>query len=167
MAIGAPRRLRASDSLDTFQCGEPVLDRLLREHALASTRSASTYVLADEDGRVLAYYCLSAGALLRRAVPGSASARRGLPETVPVILLGRLAVDQRYQGRGLGADLLQDALLRALASSREVAAHGLLVHALNARSVAFYQRWGFTPCRDHPLTLMVPLRVSGAGLFTD
>lgn len=157
MAVRAPQRLNSSHILGAFDSGEPVLDTWLREQALASARTASTYVVTDVNDNVLAYYCLSAGALLRRHVPGRAQGRRGLPDPIPVILLGRLAVDRAHQGRGIGADMLQDALLRALDSSRRVAAFGLLVHALDERSLLFYQRWGFVPCRDHPRSLLLPL----------
>lgn len=157
MAIRAPERLTPDHDLRAFDSGEPSLDQWLREQALASARTASTYVITDQLGIVVGYYCLSSGALLRRQLPGSARERHGLPNPIPVILLGRLAVDLRWQGRGLGADLLQDALIRAMDTSSRVAAYGLLVHALGDSSVAFYQRWGFVPCRDHPLTLMLPL----------
>ena len=157
MAIGAPQRLNAAHRVADFDCGQPILDVWLREHALASVRTAATYVVTDTQDTVIGYYCLSAGALLRRQLPGSASGRRGLPEPIPVILLGRLAVTRAWQGQGLGSDLLQDALLRALASSQRVAAFELLVHALDERSLQFYQRWGFVPCRDHPRSLLLPL----------
>jgi len=153
----APRPLSLEHDLAHFNCGEETLDSWLREQAWASRRTASTYVIADPENRVAGYYCLSSGALMRRSMPGSARSRRGLPDPIPVILLGRLAIDQRYQGHGLGADLLQDAVIRAIDAAHQIAAYGLLVHALNESSLAFYQRWGFTPCRDHPLTLLLPL----------
>lgn len=157
MAIRAPKRLTLDHDLRAFDSGEPSLDQWLRELALACARTASTYVITDHLGVVIGYYCVSSGALLRRQLPGSARERHGLPNPIPVILLGRLAVDLRWQGRGLGADLLQDALIRAMDTSSRVAAYGLLVNALGDSSAAFYQRWGFVPCRDHPLTLMLPL----------
>ena len=157
MAIRAPRRLSASHRVDAFDSDAAILDFWLREQALASARTAATYVVSDEQDAVLGYYSLSAGALLRRQLPGRAGGRRGMPEPIPVILLGRLAVTRAWQGQGLGSDLLRDALLRSLASTRQVAAHGLLVHALDERSMQFYLRWGFVPCRDHPRSLLLPL----------
>ncbi len=157
MAIRAPQALTPDHLLDAFDSGKPTLDRWLREQALARQRTATTYVISDTAQRVVAYYCLSSGALIRPHLRGSARARKGLPDPIPVILMGRLAVDKACQGRGLGADLLQDAAIRAIEASRQIAACGMLVHALDDRSVAFYRRWGFVTCRDHPLTLVLPL----------
>jgi GNAT superfamily N-acetyltransferase len=83
--------------------------------------------------------------------------RRNAPDPVPVVLIGRLAVDRRYQRRGIGAGLLKDAVLRTRAAARHVGIRALLVHAIDEDAIRFYQRYGFRPSPTEPATLMVPL----------
>ena len=97
-----------------FDCGEPMLDDWLKKHALANQRSGAsrTFVVTDAEGRVLAYYALAAGAVDHAEATGAI--RRNMPDPIPVMVLGRLAVDHHQQGRKLGASLLKDAVLRCL-----------------------------------------------------
>ena len=101
------------------------------------------------------YYALAAGAVSRTSAPRTV--RRNMPDPVPVLVLGRLAVQQAAQGKQLGGALLQDAVLRAVAVSQNAAVRALLVHALNPRAQAFYLHYGFQPSPWQPLTLMLPL----------
>ena len=88
-----------------------------------------------------------------------------MPEPVPVILLGQLAVDAGYQGRGLGADLLSDAGRRSLAAAEVIGARAIVVQALDERASTFYQRWGFRPFSDRePLMLILRLSELSAAL---
>ena len=101
----------------------------------------------------------SAGAVSHQESPGSI--RRNMPDPVPVMVLGRLAVDQSLQGQHMGAALLQDALNRAASVAQNIGVRALLVHALNERAQQFYSHYGFVPSPLNPMTLMLPLHARG------
>ncbi|MDO5091110.1 MAG: GNAT family N-acetyltransferase [Cardiobacteriaceae bacterium] len=155
--LGAPQPLAAAHMLDGFACGEASLDEWLKRRAWANQLSGAsrTFVVAGDDGRVYGYYAMAAGAVAHVAATGSV--RRNMPDSVPVMVLARLAVDQRCQGRALGAALLQDALRRTLAVAEHAGVRALLVHALHERGKAFYEHHGFQASPLHPLTLMLRL----------
>jgi GNAT superfamily N-acetyltransferase len=92
---------------------------------------------------VVAYFSISAAVEQRNVLP-SAKIRRGMPEKVPLLLIGRLAVDAQWQGRGLGSALLADALRRCLAASQIAGVRGIVAHAIDEAAAAFYERHGFT-----------------------
>lgn len=144
--MGPPARLRAEHDLAVFQNGKhPSLDNWLRDRALDSEGlSARTYVICDSafPVKVAGYYAISAAMEQRLALP-SAKLRRGMPEQVPLLLIGRLAIDQAFQGIGLGAALLIDALRCCLAASEIVGARGIVAHTIDDSAVRFYQRHGF------------------------
>jgi len=141
-----PERLTTQHDLSQFRNGRhPTLDKWLRERALASEGlSARTYVVctAEPAALVIGYYAISAATEQRVALP-NAKLRRGMPEQVPLLLIGRLAIDARYQGKGLGTDLLADALRRCLAASDIAGARGVIAHAIDDDAARFYQRHGF------------------------
>lgn len=159
MQLGTPEPLTASHRLDGFECGEAVLNDWLMRRALANQASGASrsFVVADQDGFVLGYYALAAGAVSHQLA--TSGVRRNMPDPVPVLVLGRLAVDRRARGLRLGASLLQDAVHRAVAVSRDAGVRALLVHALNENARQFYEHYGFQASPLHPLTLM--LRLSG------
>lgn len=144
-----------------FQCGEGSLDDWLATQARQSmaSRDAVTYLLMDDE-IIAGYYCLSAGQVSRAEAPDSLSRRA--PDPIPVVRMGRLAVDTAYQGQGWGADLLREALLSAVAAVTLVGARALLVDALDAGAVAFYRRFGFVVSPVHPLQLLVSLDIAAA-----
>jgi len=157
LRLGPPEPLTASHLLADFDCGESILDEWLRRRALANQASGAsrTFVVPDENGRVFGYYAMAAGAVSHdRATPKT---RRNMPDPVPVMVLGRLAVDQSAKGLRLGASLLQDAAKRALAVAKNAGVRALLVHALHDRARQFYQHYGFETSPMHPLTLMLRL----------
>jgi GNAT superfamily N-acetyltransferase len=92
--------------------------------------------------RVIGYFSISAAVEQRNALP-SAKLRRGMPEQVPLLLIGRLAVDAQWQGRGVGSALLADALRRCLAASEIAGARGVIAHAIDEAAVSFYENHGF------------------------
>lgn len=155
-----PEPLNATHHLDGFACGVPILDDWLKRRALANQASGAsrTFVVADQNERVVGYYALVAGAVSHQAATGSV--RRNMPDPIPVLVLGRLAVDQRAQGARLGAALLQDAVKRVAAVAENVGVRALLVHALHERARGFYLHYGFQTSPLHPMTLM--LRLSSA-----
>ena len=105
---------------------------------------------------VVAYYCLSAGALEAKEAPGRV--RRNMPDPIPVSVLGRLAVDREHGGASLGTALLRDAIRRSVVAARTIGIRAVLVHALNERAAAFYERRGFQASPKLPLTLVLSLK---------
>lgn len=163
MALAAPAPLSPYHDCSTFDCGNVELSEWLRQHAQDNevTRASRCFV-ACEGNRVAGFYALAAGSVERRNVQGSI--RRNMPDPVPAVLLGRLVVDQEWQGQGLGADLLQDATLRALRAAQEIGARVLLCHAIDANAHRFYLRHGFARSTFDPLTVMLDLRKAEAML---
>lgn len=139
-----PRPIRAGDNTTDFDSGEDSLDRYLAERALTNHLAdlARCYVCVDSvTARVLGYYTLSAVAVEHAALPGKI--RRNAPDPVPAVLLGRLAIDARAQGSGLGRFLVRDAILSTLAAADRVGVRILLVHALHEQAARFYEQLGF------------------------
>src|SRR5262249_59753259 len=115
-------------------------DDWLRTHALDSEgKTARTYVVCEKNVVVVGYYCISTGSGEWRDLPSKMKRERGLPKQVPVAIIGRLARDITYKGKGLGLDLLQDALTRILSASRIVGVRAVLVHALDEEAAAFWK----------------------------
>ena len=136
-----------------------MLDDWLKRRAFANqvTGATRTFVVADVDETVRGYYALAAGAVTHPL--RSRAIRHNRPDPVPVLVLARLVVDARAQGIKLGAAMLQDAVNRAVAVSRNAGVRALLVHALNDRARQFYEHYGFQPSPAHPMTLI--LRLAG------
>jgi GNAT superfamily N-acetyltransferase len=152
-----PEPLGAQHLLDSFDCGNDGLNRWLQQRALANERQgvSRTVVICDQGNGVIAYACLAAGAIVLAEVPGAL--RRNMPDPLPVVVLGRLAVDRRHQGQGLGRALVADALRRSLAARRLIGARALLVHAIDNPAAAFYRSLGFRPSPLDARTLMLQL----------
>ncbi|HEX5238422.1 MAG TPA: GNAT family N-acetyltransferase [Sphingomicrobium sp.] len=156
----APRPIDAADDVAAFSCGKPALDHFLKQRALRNEGKASrTYVVIPQSGGgaadVVAYYTLAAGALAREETPGWA--KRNMPNPVPVIVVGRLAVDSNHQGRGLGRSLLREAMLRSLEASRQIGARALIVHAIDDEAADFYLPFGFQRFPAQSATLFLPI----------
>lgn len=154
--IRSPESLNTDHDVSSFTCGEPSLDQwLLRRAMINQVAGASkTYVIA-EDGKVVGYYCLATGAVAQVIATGRV--KRNMPDPVPVMILGRLAVALSHRGRGLGMDLLRDAVLRTLQVADIVGCRALLVHALHEKAAGFYQAAGFQPSLVDPLIYMLRL----------
>ncbi len=105
---------------------------------------------------MLGYYALAVGAVAHAAVTGAV--RRNMPDPIPVMVLGRLAVDLSCQGKGLGAAMLKDAVLRTVSVAENAGVRALLVHAHNESARQFYLQHGFSDSPINPLTLMLRLR---------
>jgi len=150
-----PRPIASTDDLTRFTCGQAALDAWLCDHAQRSERerTARTYVVIDADGEQLAgFYCLSSYSV-ERATFGGAALARNTPPRVPVVLLGRLAIHTEYQGHGLGASMLHDAVRRATDVSDRIGSRALVVDAIDDNAAAFYRHHGFRPFPADPLTL--------------
>jgi GNAT superfamily N-acetyltransferase len=152
--ITPPERLNTGHDLKQFGCGESSLDHWLRSRALQNEKSGAsrTYVVCA-GGCVVGYYALAAGAVAH--TEATTKVKRNMPDPVPVILIGRLAVDSRFQGRGIGADLLRDAVLRTLQAAEIAGIRAILVSAISANAKRFYEKYGFIASPVHPQTLMV------------
>lgn len=155
-----PERLTSDHDVSAFLNGRhPSLDDWLRDRALASEgMSARTYVLCDAaaTNRVVGYYAIST-AMEQRIVLPSAKLRRGMPEQIPLLLIGRLAIDRNHQGNGLGGDLLVHALRRCLAASEIAGVRGIVAHAIDDMAVSFYQRHGFVRSPLGERVMLMPI----------
>jgi GNAT superfamily N-acetyltransferase len=135
-SLSAPTPLGADHDFSDFDCGESFLNDWLRYRATKNeSRFSRTYVVCTGK-QVVAYFCISAGAIERAAVPGKV--RRNAPDTIPISVIGRLAVDKKYAGKGLGTDLLSDALRRIAVASQSIGIGAVLVHAKNDAAKRFY-----------------------------
>jgi len=136
MALSRPASLCPEHDLFDFNCGELLLDDWLKQRARKNeSRFSRTYVVAD-GWRVVAYVSISAGSVDRSAAPGKL--RRNAPEIVPVSIIGRLAVDTAFARKGLGSDLLADALRRIASASKAIGIAAVLVHAKSDAARRFY-----------------------------
>jgi len=155
--LQAPTRLSEHHQLDGFSSGEAVLDTWLTNRAMTNhlTGVSRTYVATDGD-RVVGYYCLSSAAMGLKEAPRSM--RHGMPDPLPMVLMGRLAVDTRYKGQGLGRALLFDAVQRAESAADIIGVRGVMVHALHETAKSFYLRHGFKETPGHPMTLVLPFK---------
>lgn len=134
--LSAPVPLTAEHDVSEFDCGEPVLNDWLRHRALKNeNRFSRTYVVC-ENNRVVAYFCISAGVVERAKAPGKL--RRNAPDAIPVSVIGRLAVSRGHAGKGLGADILADALRRIAIASQSIGIGAVLVHAKDEAARRFY-----------------------------
>lgn len=156
-ALQAPVPLADHHDVEAFASGAPTLDAWIRRKARANQTSGAsrTYVLCRGD-RVVGFYALAAGSVSHDLSPRKL--RQNMPDPVPVVVLGRLAVDAREQGNGLGRALLRDAVLRVAAAAREVGVAAMLVHALNDRAKAFYVAAGFEPSPVDPMVLILRIK---------
>lgn len=155
-AIEAPRPLGPDCDCLGFDSGESALDTWLKRNALKSQSSgaARAYVITS-GATVIGYYALAVGSVSRAEASGQV--RRNMPDPVPVMLLARLAIDRRWQGRGLGAALLRDAVLRTLQAAEIAGIRALLVHAISTKAARFYRYFGFQPSSGCEMTLMATL----------
>lgn len=154
--ISAPEHLTPEHDLATFDSGVPALDDWLRRRALANEGAGGsrTYVVCA-GRRVVGYYALATGGVAQATATGRV--RRNMPDPVPVMVLGRLAVDRAYRGRGIGVGLLRDAILRTLQAAEFGGIRAILVHAISEDAKRFYERHGFVESPIAPMTLMITL----------
>ncbi|MFN0118454.1 MAG: GNAT family N-acetyltransferase [Elusimicrobiota bacterium] len=140
-----------------FNSGILSLDDWLKRRALSNQESGAsrTYVVCGA-GKVIGYYALSAGSILQSESTGRV--RRNMPDPIPVILLGRLAVDRSWHGKEIGKGLLRDAVLRTISASEITGIRAILVHAISEDAKHFYKSCGFQESTVDPMTLMVTMR---------
>jgi GNAT superfamily N-acetyltransferase len=152
--ISAPEKLSVDHDLSQFQCGEQELDDWLRRRAISNEEDgASRSYVVCVGRRVVGYYALAMGAVAHTNAPGRV--RRNMPNPVPVMVIGRLAIDLSFQGRGIGSSLLRDAVLRTVRAAEIAGIRAILVHAISENAKRFYERSGFIASPIDPMTLMI------------
>ena len=164
MALSAPEPLAAHHDLDGFSCGKPALDIWLKTRARRNHAEGFTMVIVvHEAGRVAGYYGLAPTAVIPSALPRSV--RTGQPpDPVPCLLLGQLAVDQSYAGKGIGTGLLKHALTRCVQGAALIGGRALIVNAIDDEARLFWTRRGFLPSRDDAFRLIRPMSHIAASL---
>jgi GNAT superfamily N-acetyltransferase len=160
--VQPPERLNALHDVSQFDNGKhPSLDAWLRDRALASEgMSARTYVVCAGNApqRVVGYYTISTAMEQRISLP-NAKLRRAMPDQVPLLLIGRLAVHRQYQGKGLGSDLLSDGVRRCLEVSEIAGVRAIVTHALDDDAIHFYEHHGFLRCSLGDRVMLLPIEV--------
>ena len=157
MTLAAPEPLTAAHALESFDCGVATLDHWLRRRALKNQASGAsrTFVACDAERRVMAYYALASSAVVAETTSGRFA--RNMPDPIPVVVLGRLAVNRSLHGRGIGRALMRDAGQRIVHAADVIGIRGVVVHALSEQAKDFYMRLGFTASPLDPMLLMVTL----------
>jgi predicted N-acetyltransferase YhbS len=157
--FGRPRPITEEDDCSAFDSGEQSLDNWIRLRAIRNEKAGAsrTFVTVErESGLVAGYYCLSASSLTH--ADATPSLRRNMPEPIPVILIGRLAVDERFKGQGVGVSLLKEALTKGIDASRLVGARAFVVHAISDGAESFYAKFGFTLVPESKRVMYITLR---------
>lgn len=159
-----PEGITAAHDVSAFSCKHPDLAEWLKKRAVANEgRSSRTYVVLH-GARVVGFYTLAAGAVVRELLPKSI--QRQTPERAPVVVLGRLATDTNFERRGIGRGMLQEAICRTLSMASEIGVRALLVHAKDEEAAGFYRRFGFLPSPINNRTLVLPTETASAAIQT-
>lgn len=156
MSLSAPEPLAPDHQLDGFSCGQATLDGWIKTRARKNERGGAsrTYVVC-EGKVVVGYYALAVGSVMAAEAPGKI--KRNMPDPIPVMVLGRLAMDQAWQGQGIGSALLRDAICRTLQAAEIGGIRALMVHAIDDAAARFYEHHGFMRAPIDPDTLMITL----------
>ena len=157
--LSAPVPLASEHQTAEFDCGTDSLNEWLNRRALKNEYhgGSRTYVVC-EGNRVVGCFALAAGSIARKEAPGRL--KRNMPDPIPALILGRLAVDLQWQRQGIGPGLLRDAIARSINVSKQIGARVLIVHALNGKAEVFYRKYGFVESRLAPGTLLLPLLIA-------
>ena len=163
LILSTPEPLAAQHDTGAFNCGVESLDHWLRQRALKNqaTGASRTFVVCSGK-RVLAYYALASSAVTTQVATGRL--RRNMPDPIPVVVLGRLAIDRSLHGCGVGRALVRDACLRVLTAADVIWIRGMIVHALSDNARAFYEHVGFESSPLDPMTLMATIADLREGL---
>ncbi|MBV8656224.1 MAG: GNAT family N-acetyltransferase [Burkholderiales bacterium] len=154
--LSEPKPLNDTHALDGFRCTEVELENWLKQRARKNQHDGASRCFVVCDGtNVVGYYALAAGSVTHAQVPGNI--RRNMPEPIPVVVLGRLAVHADYAGQGIGAGLLKNAVLRSLRLAREMGVRALLCHAISEDAKRFYLHHGFVESPIEPMMVMLNL----------
>jgi GNAT superfamily N-acetyltransferase len=158
LIYSGPTLLAGEHRLEGFDCGESALNDWFTRRALGNQEAGTsrTWVVIDKPTRmVVAYYASSTASVMRAAAPRRIA--RDQPADLPAILLGRMAVDSRHRGKGLGVAMLKHFMAKAVEVSEKIGVRLVLVHAKDEQAKDFYRHHGFIESQIDPLTLMVML----------
>lgn len=158
MGMTAPELLAVHHNVSEFVSSEPVLNDWLQKKALKNQAigASRTFVVCEPGtNRVIGYYALATGSVDHTGL--SAKHKRNMPDPLPVIILGRLAVDCAFQRQKIGSGLLKNAHTRSMRIAQEIGVAAIIVHALSDEAKAFYELYRFVPLRNAPMTLILPL----------
>ena len=155
--ISKPELLTITHNIADFDCNNDTLNDWLKKRSFKNQKNGAsrTFVIGNEK-RVIGYYALATGSIERIKTPKSIS--RNMPSSIPVIILGRLAVDIQYHGKRLGVALLKDAILRTLLISENAGVNALLVHAISEEAKNFYRHHDFIETLSEPMTLLLSMK---------
>lgn len=149
-----PQPINPDHLLEDFDSGDADLNDWLRRRAIRNEDSGAsrTYVVTVRQ-KVIAYYCLATGNVLSSIAPGRV--RRNMPDPIPVMVIGRLAVDCNWHGKGVGRGLVRDAVLRTVQAAQIAGIRAILVHAISEEAKKFYEKCGFISSPVAPMTMLV------------
>lgn len=155
--ISKPELLTITHNIANFNCNNDTLNDWLKKRSFKNQKNGAsrTFVIGNEK-RVIGYYALATGSIERIKTPKSIS--RNMPSSIPVIILGRLAVDIQYHRKRLGVALLKDAILRTLLISENAGVKALLVHAISEEAKNFYRYHDFIETPSEPMTLLLSMK---------
>ena len=156
MTLCPPVLLTEAHDIEGFTSGISTLDTWLKCRAIRNQKTgASRTFVVCEGCRVVAYYALASSAVA--VVEASSRLRRNMPDPVPVVVLGRLAVDRSFQGQGIGRALVRDAGYRVIQAANIIGIRGIIVKAVSVEAKNFYEHMGFEVSPLDPMTLMITL----------
>jgi GNAT superfamily N-acetyltransferase len=164
VSLSAPETLTAAHDVAAFSCGKPPLDHWLKTRALDNqTKGFTAVMVVHQAGRVVGYYGLAPTAVIASILPRAV--RTGQPPNpVPCLLLGQLATDTAWAGRGIGTGLVKHALQRCVEASALIGGRALIVKAIDADAADFWRRRGFNPTKDDPFVLARSIAAIAASL---
>lgn len=154
--LTVPSLISSDHEITNFDCGEPSLNLWLKSRAIKNNISGASrcFVVCDKK-EVVGYYCLSAGAITRESAPKVM--HRNMPDLLPVLVLGRLAIDKKYHNKGLGSALLRDAMIRSVSVAEDAGVFAVLIHALSEQAKRFYISRGFVESPLQSMTLFMTI----------
>lgn len=158
LGVSEPVVLSDSHDLSQFSCGEKSIDDYLSK-ALThkKSKSAQIFVICEVGTNiVVGYYSLAAGSVLRENAPGALS--RNGPKEIPAIILGRLGVSKKWQGQGIGEDLVRHATFKCIAAQEHIGVRALVVNALSEKVEKFYKRIGFKNLKNVEMALYLSIK---------
>lgn len=155
--LTAPSILSDHHIVDNFDCGEPAFNGWLKKRAAKNNAADASrcFVICIDNNEVVGYYCLSAGAISREPAPKTM--RRNMPDSLPVLVLGRLAIHKDYHNKGLGSALLRDAMVRSISIAEDAGVFAILIHSLSDKAKQFYISQGFVESPLQSMTLLMTL----------
>ena len=154
--VSPPEPIGSGHDISNFDSCEPSLDEWLKKRAIKNhTSGASRCFVLCSGAAVVGYYSLSAGAISHEAAPKAM--RRNMPDPLPLLLLGRLAIDRRFHNQGLGSALLRDAMMRAVSVASDAGVFAIMVHAISPQAKQFYLSRGLVQSPLQPMTLIMTL----------